>query len=124
MPTFADIPLLTVDTKKISFVIDAMLQNAILYTKEGGHIAIDCRANKKTVTLYIADDGIGLSWRDTYFLFDRFYRGRRAKKMNTDGVGLSLYLSKEIIHRHDGTITAKSKGKNKGSTFSIVLPVK
>jgi len=123
VPTFIDMPLLTVDTKRISFVIDALLENAIFYTKEGGHITITSNINKHAVTLSIHDDGIGLSWTEKYNLYNRFYRGNLAKKMNTDGTGLSLYLSKIIMERHHGSIKASSGGRDHGSTFSIILPV-
>jgi signal transduction histidine kinase len=123
VPSLVDLPLLTVDTKKISFVIDALLENAIFYTKENGHITIASTINKRNVTLYVADDGIGLNWHDKYNLFGRFYRGDQAKKMNTDGMGISLYLAHEIMDRHHGSIRAMSHGTNRGSTFLIILPL-
>ncbi len=123
LPTFNTMPLLTVDTKKISFVIEALLSNAIFYSKGGGIIDIRCIVKKRKLTLSIEDRGIGLSWKDKNNLYERFYRGNRALKMNTDGMGLSLYLSKEIIHRHHGAISVYSKGKDQGSTFSITLPI-
>jgi signal transduction histidine kinase len=124
LPAFNDMPLLTVDTKKISFVIEALLSNAIFYSHEGGAIDIRCIVKKGKLVLSIEDHGIGLSWRDKNNLYQRFYRGRRGLKMNTDGMGLSLYLSKEIIRRHHGIISFHSKGREHGSTFSITLPVR
>jgi signal transduction histidine kinase len=123
LPTFTNMPLLTLDTKKISFVIDALLQNAIFYTKENGHITVASTVNKYMVTITIKDDGIGLSWIDKINLYRRFYRGKIAKKMNTDGVGLSLYLTKIIIERHRGSIRASSWGRNHGSMLAITLPI-
>jgi len=55
-------------------------------------------------------------------IFSKFYRGAQAKLMNTDGMGLKLYLSRQIIKRHHGKIYAKSNGKEEGSTFFIELP--
>lgn len=120
--TFKDVPLLTVDLKKISFVVDTILENAVLYTPKGGKILIDCLAEKDKLTLYISDSGMGLSLLDKMRIFSRFYRGKRAVLAYPNGMGLRLYLSKQIIRRHSGKIYAKSKGVNKGTTFFIELP--
>lgn len=122
--TFKDIPLLTLDLKKISFVIDSIIENSISYTKKDGRILIDCISDSKKLTLYISDTGIGLSWIDKLMIFSKFYRNPKAKLMNTDGMGLRLYLSKQIINRHSGKIYAKSNGVDEGTTFFIELPFK
>ena len=122
IPTFKDIPLLTVDLKKISFVVDTIIENATFYANQNGRIIVDCVSNPKRIVLYISDTGIGLSMIDKMMLFSKFYRGRRAKLMNTDGMGLRLYLSKQIIKRHNGRIYAKSNGRGEGTTFFIELP--
>lgn len=122
--SFADIPLLTIDLNKISFVIDTIMENAISYTKKDGKILIDCISNPKKLTLYVSDTGIGLSFIDKIMIFSKFYRGKQAKLINTDGMGLRLYLSKIIIKRHNGKIYAKSNGTNKGATFFIEIPFK
>jgi two-component system, OmpR family, sensor histidine kinase VicK len=124
IPTLNNLPLLSVDTKKISFVIHAIFENAILYSNNGGNINIQAEIKGSELVLKIEDSGIGLSWKDKNNIFNRFYRGERAKKMNTDGMGLSLYISKIIIRRHSGNIKARSKGKDKGTAFYITLPVK
>lgn len=122
VPVFLGIPLLVLDNKRISFAIDVLLENSIWYTKAGGNIKITCEEKGDKIFLTIEDDGLGLSWRDKRNLFKHFYRGEEAKKMNTDGMGLGLYLSKEIIKRHKGKIFAHSSGRDRGSIFSIVLP--
>lgn len=124
MPTLNNLPLLSVDTKKISFAIQIILENAILYSKEGGNIKIQASMSNEELVLEVADNGIGLSWRDRRNIFDRFYRGERAKKMNTDGMGLGLYMARIIIRRHKGKIYATSGGKDRGTTFFIKLPRK
>lgn len=122
VPSLINLPLLSVDTKKISFVINVVIENAILYSKENGKINIEAELKNDKLILKIEDNGIGLSRKDRNNLFKRFYRGARATKMNTDGMGLGLYASKEIIQRHHGEIYANSKGENLGTTFYIVLP--
>ncbi len=120
--SFKNTPFLTVDIKKITFVIDALIENAVFYTPPKGKILIGSISNNKKIDFYISDTGIGLSFIDKLRIFTRFYRNKRAILMNTDGMGLSLYLSKKIIKRHHGKIYSKSHGVNKGSTFFIRLP--
>lgn len=117
-----DIPLLTVDLKKISFVFDTVIENAIFYTKNNGKIIIDCISESNKLTLFISDTGIGLSFIDKIMIFSKFYRNKKAKLLNTDGTGLRLYLSKQIIKRHRGKIYARSNGLDEGATFFIELP--
>ena len=122
--TFKDIPLLTVDLNKITFVIDALLENAIFYTSKGGKILIDCIIQKNGKLLfYITDSGMGLTRYDKMRIFAKFFRSKRAVLAYPDGMGLRLYLSKQIIARHKGKIYAKSKGKDQGSAFFIELPI-
>ncbi len=122
--TFKDIPLLTVDLKKINFVFDALLENAVFYTPKDGKILIDCvlKSNNKLL-FYITDTGLGLSFYDKMRIFSRFFRSKKAILAYPDGMGLRLYLSKQIIALHKGRIYAKSKGRDKGSAFFIELPI-
>ncbi|HLP86674.1 MAG TPA: HAMP domain-containing sensor histidine kinase [Candidatus Paceibacterota bacterium] len=124
IPTFKDIPLLTVDLKKISFVIDTLIENAIYYTKKDGKILIDSIYDFKKLVLFVSDTGIGLGMIDKLRIFSKFYRSEKAKLMNPDGMGLRLYISREIIKRHGGKIYAKSNGPDEGTTFFIEIPFK
>ncbi len=121
--TFKDIPLITLDLNKISFVVDAVLENALLYTKEKGNIEIDATFNKKILTIIIKDDGIGFDNFEKMKIFNKFYRSKEAILMNPNGMGLKLYLSKAIIKRHKGEIYLESNGKDKGITAYIKLPL-
>jgi signal transduction histidine kinase len=122
--TFKDIPLLTIDLKKITFVMDTLIENAVIYTPKDGKILIDCILKSGNKLLfYITDTGLGLSFYEKRRIFSKFYRGKRAILAHPDGMGLRLYLSKQIIALHGGKIYAKSKGKDKGSVFFIQLPL-
>lgn len=121
--TFKDIPLMTLDLNKISFVIDAVLENSLLYTKEKGNIWINANFDKKILTLIIKDNGIGFDNFEKMKIFNKFYRSKEAILMNPNGMGLKLYLSKAIIKRHRGEIYLESEGKDKGSVAYIKLPL-
>ena len=120
--TFKDVPLITLDTKKIGFVIESVIENAIIYSQTGGKVIIDCISDKGKLSIYVADSGIGLDTKDKYKIFSKFYRGKRAASLYPDGTGLRLYLAKIILKRHSGKIYAKSKGVDKGTTIIIELP--
>jgi len=122
VPTFKDIPLLTVDLKKITFVIDTIIENAIIYTPKDGKIIIDCISKNGKLTLAVADSGPGLSLQDKFKIFSKFFRAKNATLVYPDGMGLRLHLSRQIVARHHGRIYVKSIGKNKGSTFFLELP--
>lgn len=122
--SFRNAPLLTVDLKKITFVIDSIIENAIVYTPNHGKVSINYESNNKNLTLIISDNGIGLSLKDKMKVFSKFYRSKRAILFYPDGMGLRLHLSKIIIKRHSGEIYLKSKGINGGTTVFINLPFK
>ncbi|MEI7765728.1 MAG: HAMP domain-containing sensor histidine kinase [bacterium] len=120
---FKDIPLLTLDLKKISFVIDTLLENAITYTPNEGGVLIDCVVKNDALLFYITDTGMGLSSYDKFRIFNKFFRSKKAVLAYPDGMGLRLYLSKQIIKLHGGKMYAKSEGRDKGSAFFVKLPL-
>ena len=122
VPTFKDIPLLTMDLKKITFVIDALIENAISYSPDKGKIYIECISENNKLALYVSDNGFGLNMRDKMRIFSKFYRNKKAVLAYPDGMGLHLYMAKQIVARHHGRLLAKSKGVNKGATFILELP--
>lgn len=121
VPLFEDVPLLTVDLKKISFVINAVIENAVTYSLPNQSIEITCKVLNNKIIFSVADAGLGISIIEQGKIFKKFYRSKRAQKIHPDGLGLSLYLSKIIIKRHHGKIYAYSQGANKGATFYIEI---
>lgn len=96
-----------------------ILDNGIKYTEEGGRVEIFITAYQLFARIDITDTGIGMAEEEIPKIFGRFYRSAAAAEI--DGVGLGLYLSREIIESEDGYIKVTSK-PGKGSTFSIFLP--
>lgn len=122
--TFKDIPSITLDLNKISFALGEIIENAINYSPKKGSVEITPEMKNNKIILTIKDEGIGLNKKDKIKIFTKFYRSKEAKLLNTDGIGLSLYLSKQIIKKHKGKIYAKSEGLKKGTIFTVELPVK
>jgi len=112
-----------VDSLKIRQVIQNLIDNAIHYTRKGG-IIVNLQEKNNKIVFSIKDTGIGVSEEEKITLFERFSRGKEVGKMNTEGVGLGLYLAAKLINAHQGRIWVESEGKNKGSTFYFELPIK
>ena len=108
-----------VDKKRISSVIQILLENAISYTKDEIKINID--SYKNNVIFHIEDNGIGILKEDQSHIFSKFYRSHDAYLTETEGTGVGLFLAKKIIDRHDGKIGLKSEGKGQGSVFWFSL---
>jgi signal transduction histidine kinase len=117
----------TIDKEKIYTVISNILINAIDYTPQGGKISIKSSIDKKFLTISVRDNGIGLTEEEKECLFKPFGKIERYGKgwdINVGGMGMGLYISKEIIELHGGKIWAESEGRSKGSEFHFSLPIK
>lgn len=115
-------PLISVDQAAIKIAVDNLLENAIAYTPKGGMVNVSMGRTDSTLEIHVMDTGIGISQEDAERIFLKFFRGKNAIKMITDGAGLGLYIAKRIIEAHGGTIWVQSQ-PDKGSTFGVSLPV-
>jgi signal transduction histidine kinase len=116
-----DFPPVQGDEVRLRQVIDNLLSNAIKYSPDGGEIEVGGYADDHTVSVFVRDQGVGLTEADQERIFDRFYRVDDALTRKTHGTGLGLYLSKSIIEAHGGTMRVESE-PGKGSTFIFTLP--
>lgn len=110
---------ITADKDKIRQVVINLIDNAIKYTK-GGAVSIYIEKHDSTIKFSVTDTGMGVTPEVKVKLFEKFSRGDGAR-MNTGGSGLGLYLAKQIIEAHGGSITLTSEGAEKGSTFYFEL---
>ena len=115
--------LVNADHDKISSVIANLVSNAVKYSSKGKDINIKCEIIGGDARVSIADEGIGIKTIDQKHLFDRYYRVEDVNTRHISGFGIGLYLSAEIIRRHDGKIWVESE-TGKGSVFYFSLPVK
>jgi len=111
------------DRDRIGQVITNFLSNAIKYSPGSNKIILTTFKEEKKITLCVQDFGIGISKEKQAKVFDRFFRVSGLKEDTFPGLGLGLFISAEIVKRHQGTITVKSV-KDKGSTFCFTLPVR
>jgi len=115
-----------VDKEKMYSVITNLLLNAINYTPKGGKIWIQSIINEGSILVSVKDNGIGLEDGEKKQLFKQFGKIERYGKgwdIISEGMGMGLYLSKEIMNLHGGKMWVESKGRNKGTTFYFSLPI-
>jgi signal transduction histidine kinase len=114
-PCYAD-----VDPNRIQQALANLLDNAVKYSPEQGHISIECSSSDDTVQVRIKDDGIGIPAREQPRIWERLYRGDKSRGHR--GLGLGLSLVKAVIEAHGGRVTVQS-AEGAGSEFSVSLPV-
>lgn len=110
------------DKHRISQVLINLISNAIRYSPKADQVIIKIFSDQNNVGVSVTDFGIGITPRDLSRLFERFFQAENRIRRSQGGLGLGLYLSKQIIKSHKGEIWAQSE-KGKGSTFTFTLPL-
>ncbi|MCA1646376.1 MAG: GAF domain-containing protein [Chloroflexi bacterium] len=117
-------PAVRGDADQLRRALFNLVQNAIKYSPNGGEVLIVGEvAPAGRVIVRVIDSGIGIPAGEEERIFDRFHRADTRLSRSTAGVGLGLYITRSIIEGHGGRIWAASAGPNRGSTFTILLPV-
>ena len=115
-------PSLNVDGDKLAQVVMNFIDNAIYYTPEGGTITVLLSTEHDRVIFKVVDTGIGVPPSEQAQLFTKFYRATNARQARPDGTGIGLFMAKEIIALHGGSLIFESS-LGKGSTFGFSLPI-
>ncbi|MFH1700144.1 MAG: HAMP domain-containing sensor histidine kinase [Candidatus Zixiibacteriota bacterium] len=112
------------DYQALGRAIRALIDNAMKYsTPENKSISVLLSSDKRNSMIQIIDNGIGIPASEIPKIFNRFYRIGDEMTRTVNGSGLGLFLVRQIIDAHTGTVTASSKGTNQGSKFVITLPL-
>ena len=111
------------DRLRINQVLTNLITNAIKFAPLGGNINILTKKTSGKITIAVQDQGIGITKDQLQKIFERLYQVSDAQEKTYPGLGMGLYISKEIIKRHNGKIWVESK-IGKGSTFYFTLPLK
>ncbi|WP_158602167.1 sensor histidine kinase [Cohnella endophytica] len=119
--TDSPIPMVA-DEERLHQLLVTVLDNAIKYTPEGGIVRVVCRKFAHSAQIEVEDTGVGISPEDLPHVFDRFYRGDKARTRQEGGTGLGLAIAKWIAERHGGKIRLDSKRSN-GTRVFITLPL-
>lgn len=134
----AKTPEVFADPKALRRVIGNLIENSIKYTPDGGKIVLNAEVENEFALITVEDNGQGIPFEDLPILFDKFYRGRPAPQSaamgnattdadffedaDVSGVGLGLYLAKNVIEKMDGRIEVETE-VGSGTTFTIYLPL-
>lgn len=112
------------DQEKLALALNNAIDNAIKYNVKNGSVTIKIAQlpNSSFVEISIADTGIGIAPADLDKLFVKFFRGENVVKIQTEGSGLGLYITKNIIKRHGGDVRVLSE-LNRGTTLYFTLPL-
>ncbi len=110
------------DKERIGQVLINLLTNAVKYSPEFMEIKVKSHIENNNVIVSVEDSGIGINKKDQEKIFERFYRVEGKNEKTFPGFGIGLFISMEIIHRHNGDIGVKSE-PGKGSVFYFSIPV-
>jgi PAS domain S-box-containing protein len=109
------------DRDRIEQVLVNLIDNAVKYSPDGGHVVVRLAPSASSVRVEVADEGIGIAPTELEAIFEKFYRGDPQHRAMPSGTGLGLYICRELLRRMGGTIGVRSR-PGEGSTFYFELP--
>lgn len=111
------------DAGRLDQVLSNLVVNALRHTPPGGQVTLQAERQAERLRIVVADTGVGIAPEDLPFIFDRFWKGERARTHHAGtGSGLGLAIARQLIHAHGGQINAQSTPGH-GATFVIELPL-
>ena len=113
--------LVLADEEAVRQILDNLIDNAIKYTPENGHVKVTCRPTSEGVSIVVGDSGIGIPRDDLPRVFERFYRVDKARSRELGGTGLGLSIVKHLVQSIGGQITVESR-LGAGTQFTVLLP--
>ncbi|HET7701738.1 MAG TPA: response regulator [Candidatus Limnocylindria bacterium] len=118
----AERAIVRADPDRMDQVLENLIANAVKYSPSGGAITVALMIVRSDAHIAITDQGIGISSDELDRIFNLFYRSPDPRAGHIGGLGLGLYISREIVTRHSGRLWAESGGEV-GSTFHVSLPL-
>jgi CheY-like chemotaxis protein len=110
------------DQARLVQAVGNLLDNAIKYTEEGGHIRLTARVDGREVVIAVRDSGVGIPGDLLPHVFDLFTQADRSLARRQGGLGIGLTLVRRLVDMHGGRVEAASDGPGHGSEFTIRLP--
>ncbi len=121
-----NLPQIDLDQNKMRMVFENLLDNALKYTLRDGQVSViikDDRLNTadRKIEILVSDNGVGIPKTEQDKIFHKFFRASNARLQEPDGSGIGLFIAKDVVDNHGGTLWFESE-ENKGTTFHIALP--
>jgi signal transduction histidine kinase len=113
-----------VDRSKLVMALTNLLNNAMRFTPDGGHILLELEPHGAEAWIRVRDDGPGIPADQLMRIFDQFYQVEGHMTRRHQGMGLGLAIVRAVVQAHGGRVWAESRGPGTGATFTIALPVK
>lgn len=120
--TAADLPEIGIDPERMREVFSNIVENALRYTPQNGHITLSAQLVKDAVQMSVRDTGPGVAAGELDRIFERFYRTEASRTRDKGGSGLGFAIAKSIVEKHNGHIWAESTS-GEGLTVLIELPL-
>ncbi|MCQ4725251.1 HAMP domain-containing histidine kinase [Anaerotignum faecicola] len=111
-----------IDSMKFTLAVSNLVDNAIKYTDEGGHVKVILDCDHQNAFITVSDTGVGIADDEIGRIFDRFYRVDKTRDRETGGTGLGLSITHSTILMHNGSIKVSSR-ENEGTTFVVRIPL-
>lgn len=114
---------ITADPDRLEQVVLNLVDNALKYSRPGGSVTVRAVEEGREAAIHVEDDGLGISPELLPRIFEMFTQGSRDIPATRTGLGIGLALAREVVELHGGFIEARSAGVDKGSIFTIRLPL-
>jgi PAS domain S-box-containing protein len=114
---------LEADLTRLAQVLSNLLSNSVKYTPPGGRIWLTAEPRNSLLEISVRDTGIGIPPQSIENIFDMFSQVDRSIERSSGGLGIGLALVKGIVEMHGGKVTAASEGQDRGSQFTVFLPI-
>jgi len=111
------------DFARVSQVLSNLINNAAKYTPRGGRISVSAAREDDAVAFRVRDSGVGIPAEYLATIFDPFTQVDRSLARSNGGLGIGLTLVRRLVEMQNGTVVARSEGRNRGSEFTVRLPV-
>jgi signal transduction histidine kinase len=111
------------DPNRLQQVVWNLLSNGVKFTPRGGRVQVVLRGVNAHAEIVVSDTGQGIPAEFLGHIFERFWQGDGSTTRPVGGLGLGLAIVQHLVELHRGTVRAASAGENKGSTFTVVLPL-
>jgi PAS domain S-box-containing protein len=111
------------DSIRLQQIVSNLLNNAIKYTPDGGHVFLNLERLGDVARITVTDTGVGIPPEMMTLIFERFEQGDSSSRRSFGGLGLGLTIARHLAELHGGKVSGQSEGPGKGSTFVVTIPL-